>query len=109
MGREIVMYSRSYSCPYVRRAKRVLTRYQVPYHEILINQVPAARRKVVEWTGFESVPTIIVIDPGQDLPYQPPSPLPAGTSPRGVDRGSMITEPSEQQLTAWLRRHSFID
>ncbi len=108
MKKELVMYSRSYGCPFVQSAKRVLERHQVPFREILINQDPAAKSRVLEWTSFESVPTIIVADKGRDLPFEPPSPLPAGSSPRGVDRGSMITEPSEEQLADWLRGHGFI-
>lgn len=109
MGREIVMYSRSYGCPYVRTAKRVFDRHQLTYREIFVNQIETAKDRVIQWTGFESVPTIIVADEGQDLPYQAPTLLPLGTSPRGVDRGSLITEPSDEQLTKWLRQHGFID
>ena len=108
MEKEIVMYSRNYGCPYVRTAKRVLDRHQLTYREILINKIPAAKKRVVNWTGFQSVPTIIVADRGHDLPCEPPAPLRAGSSPKGVNRGSMITEPSEQQLTDWLRQHAFI-
>lgn len=108
MEKEIVMYSRTYGCPYVRTAKRVFDQHQLAYREILINKIPVAKKRVVKWTGFESVPTIIVADRGHDLPYEPPAPLPARSSPRGVNRGSMITEPSEQQLTDWLRQHAFI-
>lgn len=108
MVKEIVVYSRTFGCPYVSSAKQVLHRFNLSYREILINQVPKARRRVVEWTGFESVPTIIAALRGQDLPYEPPAPLPAGASPRGINRGSMITEPSAAQLEEWLRQHAFI-
>jgi len=108
MEKEIVMYSRTYGCPYVRTAKRVLDRHQLAYREIFINKIPVAKKRVIEWTGFESVPTIIVADRGHDLPYAPPARLPARSSPRWVNRGSMIPEPSEQQLTDWLRQHTFI-
>ncbi len=108
MAKEIVVYSRSFGCPYVSTAKQVLDRYRLPFREILINQVPEARKRVLEWTGFESVPTIIVAFKGQDLPCEPPAPLPAGASPRGINRGSMITEPSAAQLEEWLRQHAFI-
>jgi hypothetical protein len=32
----------------------------------------------------------------------------AATSPRCADRGSMITEASEEELTRWLQKHGFI-
>ena len=108
MEKEIVMYSRTYGCPYVRTAKRVFDQHQLAYREILINKIPVAKKRVVKWTGFESVPTIIVADRGHDLPYEPPAQLRARSSPRGLNRGSMITAPSEQQLTDWLRQHAFI-
>ena len=68
MGYELVMYSRTRACPYVRAAKRVLERENVPYREIYIDEDSQAEQRVVDWTGFKSVPTIIVALPGEDLP-----------------------------------------
>jgi glutaredoxin len=107
MPYELVMYSRFSPCPFVRTAKRVLERENVPYREIYIDQDPTAKQRVLDWTGFQSVPTIIVANPGEDLPYEEPAPL-IDESPRGIDRGSMITEPGEIQLEKWLKKHSFI-
>ena len=109
MDKEIVMYSRSYGCPFVRIARRVLDRHKIPYREILINQDSFAKQRVIEWTGFESVPTIVIALRGKDTPYQLPAKLPAGSSPRGINRGTMITEPSKRQLEDWLRQHDFLD
>jgi glutaredoxin len=108
MQYELVMYSRFSPCPYVRTAKRVLERENIPYREIYIDQDPGAKQLVITWTGFQSVPTIIVTRPGENLPYEEPAPLAQGASPRGIDRGSMITEPGEIQLEEWLRHHGFI-
>jgi glutaredoxin len=108
MDKEIVMYSRTYGCPYVRTAERVLARHQVPYREIYIDRDSVAKKRVVDWTGFESVPTIVVAKTGEDLPFEEPGFLGRGSSPRGVNRGSMITEPSDEQLVNWLREHQFI-
>ncbi len=96
-------------CPYVRVAKKIVDRHQITCREILINQVPSAKEQVIGWAGFQSIPTIIVANEGQDLPVKAPAPLAPGTSPRGVNRGTMITEPSDQQLIEWLRQHGFID
>jgi len=109
MDYEIVMYSRFSPCPYVRTAKRLLDREGIPYREIYIDEDPAAKQRVIEWTGFQSVPTIILALPGELVPYVPPQPLAPGASPRGIDRGSMITEPSESQLENWLRQHGWIE
>lgn len=105
---ELVMYSRTRSCPYVRAAKRVLDREKIPYREIFIDQDEDAKARVLEWTGYQSVPTIIIARPGEDLPYEDPEPLEEGESPRGIDRGSMITEPGEMKLEDWLRKHDFM-
>ncbi|MBN1314656.1 MAG: glutaredoxin family protein [Anaerolineales bacterium] len=107
--KEIVMYSRSYGCPYVKSAKRILDKHQLAYRQILIDRDSAAKARVVEWTGFESVPTIVAANHGSDLPFEPPTPLPAGASPKDVNRGSMITEPSNQSLTNWLYQNDFIE
>jgi glutaredoxin len=101
---ELVMYSRETPCPFVSLARRVLAENGVPYHELFIDHDKLAERRVLEWTGFLSVPTLIVALPGETLPYASPTPLPLGSSPRGIDRGAMITEPDESQLCAWLRR-----
>jgi hypothetical protein len=63
---------------------------------------------VLTWTGFLSVPTLIVADAGSLLPYEEPSPLPPGASPRGINRGAMITEPGIDDLTRWLQQHGLI-
>jgi glutaredoxin len=108
MEYEVVMYSRSSSCPFVRTAKRVFDRENVPYREVYIDQDADAEQRVIAWTGYKSVPTIIVARTGEDLPFEEPEPLEAGASPRGIDRGSMITEPGEIKLEGWLRQHGFI-
>lgn len=108
MEYEIVMYSRFSPCPYVRSAKRVLDREGIPYREIFIDEDPAAEQRVIEWTGFQSVPTIILARPGEIVPYEEPKPLAPGASPRGINRGTMITEPGEIQLENWLAEHGFL-
>jgi len=104
---EILMYGRTTFCPYQRIARRVFEQYNIPIREIMIDQNPEALERVINWTGFRSVPTIIVTLPGEFLPYEEPAPLTV-SSPRGVDRGSMITEPSENELVAWLTKHGFL-
>jgi len=108
MDKEILVYTRSLFCPYQRRADRVFERYNLTPRSILIDQDPEAEARVIGWTGFKSVPTIVVVRPGELLPYEEPAPLEVGASPRGIDRGSMITEATEEQLVEWLLRHGFI-
>ena len=106
-AKELVMYTRG-GCPMVGLAKRVLHDYQVPYREIAIDGDDKARQWVLNSTGFLSVPTLIVARIGDNLPFEEPLPLTRGVSPRGINRGAMITEPSMGQLTAWLEQHGFI-
>jgi len=103
--KELVMYTRSTPCMFVNTARSVLETEGIPYREIQIDTDPTARERVLAWTGFLSVPTLIITAPDAWVPLEEPSPLPSGASPRGVDRGGMITEPSAAQLAAWLRKH----
>ncbi|MCB9451019.1 MAG: glutaredoxin family protein [Anaerolineaceae bacterium] len=109
MDKELVMYSRSWGCPFVSLAKRVLADYGVTYQEIMIDIDGTARERVLDWTGFLSVPTLVVAHPGEIVPYTTPTPLTPGYSPRGINRGTMITEPNVDQLVAWLMEQGFID
>jgi glutaredoxin len=108
MTKELVMYSRTLSCPFITLAKRVLDDYAVPYRELYIDKDETARKRVLNWTGFLSVPTLVISEPGGDLPYETPASLASGASPRGVNRGTMITEPNIEELTGWLKQHGLI-
>lgn len=105
---ELIMYSRSTGCPFVSLAKRVLEDYALDYSEIFIDDDEIARERVRAWTGFLSVPTLVVAQQGDILPLSEPEPLAKGISPRGIDRGHMITEPNMAQLIDWLKQHRFI-
>lgn len=106
---ELVMYSRTTGCPYISTAKRVLNTHNIPYRELFIDMDSTARERVLEWTGFLSVPTLVVALPGQDLPYEAFDNLAPGASPRGIDRGPMLTEATTGELEAWLKKHRFIE
>jgi glutaredoxin len=108
MSFELVMYSRTTPCPYVSTARRVLAAYNIPYRELFIDQDEIYKQRVLDWTGFLSVPTLIVAHNGQDLPYTTFAALPQGASPRGVNRGPMLTEANEAELVAWLRQHGWL-
>ena len=109
MANNLVMYSRTFGCPFISLAKRVLSDHAVTYREIMIDKDSSAKQRVLDWTGFLSVPTIIVAADGEDLPVEPPTSLEPGTSPRGVDRGTMITEPNIEELLTFLKRHGFVE
>lgn len=109
MDKEIVMYVRNAYCPSVALARDLLNRYNIPYREISINNDPVMAERVREWTGFLSVPTIILTNPGEDLPYTDFLPRPADRPLKGYDRGPMITEPNNKDLEDWLHRHGYLN
>lgn len=108
MDKELVMYSRTFGCLYISTAKKTLSEYDVSFREIFIDKDDKARQYVLNWTGFLSVPTLIVANTGDNLPYQAPVPLEKGQSPRGINRGTIITEASRDELIAWLAQHKFL-
>lgn len=108
MTKTLVMYSRTTGCPYITLAKRVLNDHHVHYDEVYIDKDDTARERVLAWTGFLSVPTLVIANAGSVMPSSDPLPLESGRSPRGIDRGSMITEPSYDELARWLKKHGFI-
>ena len=84
------------------RARARLAELEVKYQAVDIEQDPGAAQRVEEWVGFRSVPTIVVAEEGALGPSEGPEPLPEGSGPRGVDRGYLISEPSDDQLDAFL-------
>jgi glutaredoxin len=109
MDKEIVMYVRSAYCPTVALARDLLNRYKIPYREINISDVPAMADRIKEWTNFHSVPTLIIANRGEDMPYTDFLPRPADRSIKGYNRGPMITEPNNKELEDWLYQHGFLD
>ncbi len=107
-AKELVMYTRTSGCPFVSIAKRVLHEHNISYREVFIDKDDSARQRLLDWVGFLSVPTLLVADPGDVLPVEPPAHLEPGKSPRGIDRGVMITEASAHELLAWLQKHDFV-
>lgn len=105
----LVMYTGStFICPYVKIAQRLLSEHNIPYETVDIDRDDMARARVQNWTGFLSVPTLVVAAPGTVLPIIEPEPLEPASSPSGIDRGHMITEPSRKELQNWLVKHGFL-
>lgn len=108
MNKELIVYGRTYPCGDQTRAQRFLRANNVSYRQINIDQDEEAARFVEEWVGHRSVPTIVVAQSGDRLPIAQPEPLPAGRSARSYDRGTMITEPSEEALQKFLARNGIM-
>lgn len=107
-GKEIVIYASRERHHEVELIGQVLRQYHVPHREVSIDCDPAALGRVLLWTGRRSVPTLVAVDHGRDDPYQPPHPVKSWAGARGVDRGSIISEPSESELVTWLKRQGFV-
>ena len=101
----LVVYGRSSFCPDMMRWDHWLKRNPVDHVAFDIDTDRDALAKVVAWTGHQSVPTLVIAaDDGVD-PIEVPSDLPEGRGPRGVDRGTMLTEPNPGQVEVFLERH----
>lgn len=107
MSKRLVVYTSTW-CPNSRDTERALTEWGVQATFVNIRSDRAAAAKVRAWTGFESVPTAVIAEENSVEPFEPPASLPEGTSPRGVDRGSMLTEASREELRAWLVKHGLL-
>ncbi|MCU0475992.1 MAG: glutaredoxin [Anaerolineae bacterium] len=107
----LVFITRTFGCPMATLARRVLDDYGVPFREVFYDTDPVWRERLLAWTGFLSVPTLFMADPATDpdAPIETPAPLEAGASPRGIDRGAMVTEPFEDELLAWLRKFGLVE
>ncbi len=108
MEKTLIVYGRTAFCPDLARTQRFLAQHQVAYTQINIDQDAEAGARVQQWVGHRSVPTVVVANAGTVTPFEEPAPLAAGRSARSVDRGSIITEPSDQALEAFLKRNGLI-
>ncbi len=108
MAMRVLMYSRETPCPDVDVARRVLGILQVPYEEINIEEDTSSRARVLAWTGRATVPTIVIAEGAGVGPYEPVAPVTPGSSTRGVDRGALISEPSADELLAFLTKHGLV-
>lgn len=108
MDKELIVYGRTFPCPDLMRSQRFLKNKNVSYRLIHIDQDEQAGELVEELVGHRSVPTIVVARKGDVLPIEPPAPLPSGRSARSFDRGTVITEPSDEALSTFLQRHGLL-
>ncbi len=108
MNNRLVVYSSPW-CINCLDTQEALKEWQVDYVNVDIKKDKGAAGRVRTWTGFESVPTLVIAGDNSMEPCQEPAPLVPGGSPRGVDRGTMLTEPTRKELHAWLVKHGILD
>jgi glutaredoxin len=109
MDKEIVMYIRTAYCPGVALARDLLTRYKVAFREVNIDDDSDLAAQLKAWAHHYSVPTLIIANLGEDVPYTDYLPRPTERSIKGYDRGPMISEPNNRDLENWLYKHGFLD
>ena len=108
MDKELIVYGRTFPCPDLARSQRFLNNRNVAYRMIAIDQDEDAGELVERYVGHRSVPTIVVARKGDVQPIEEPTPLPSGRSARSFDRGTLITEPSDEALGNFLQRHGLL-
>ena len=107
MPQQLLVYMTPW-CPTCRDAQEALAEWKVAVCAINIARDREAAQRVRALTGFESVPTLVIAEDTGVEPFEPPAPLPPGSGPRGIDRGSVLTEPTRAQLRAWLIKHGLL-
>ncbi len=108
MAQHLVVYVRNTFCPDQVRARKLLADWKIPYQEINCSEDAEALERIQEWNGHLGVPNIIVAEEGSILPFAEPDPRPVGRSTRNVNRGTLISEPSEDGLREFLKQHHFL-
>jgi glutaredoxin len=107
MAKDLVFYMTTW-CPSCHAAQDALAEWGVTARSVNIGRDREAAGRVHALTGFESVPTFVIVDGAGVDPIAPPTPLPARRGPRGIDRGTVLTEPTNAELKAWLIKNGFL-
>lgn len=106
--KQLIVYGRSVFCPDLARTQRFLQANKIAYTQIDIDLDEAAGSQVEQWVGHRSVPTVVVATANPAVLVSEPTPLPVGRSARSYDRGTLITEPSDEALHTFLSRNGLI-
>ena len=106
--KRLVVYCRDAYCPDQARARQLLDKWGIAYEEVNISRDPQAAKRVQEWNKHLGVPTLIVAEEGSLEPITPPTPLVPGQRTRDLNRGPLISEPSENGLRDFLRQHGLM-
>jgi len=107
MDKELIVYARTAFCPDVMRAVRFLDNNSILYRRIDIDRDEQAGELVESLVGHRSVPTLVIANKGESTPFEEPAPL-VGRNARSVDRGTVITEPSDEALSRFLERNGLV-
>ena len=108
MAKCLVVYTRAIYCPDQQRTRKLLAEWRVPYKEVNCSNDAEGLESIQRWNGHLGVPVVLVAEEGSVLPFREPDPKPVGRSTRDFNRGSLITEPSEQGLREFLTQHGLL-
>jgi len=104
---DLIVYGRSTFCPDLIDTKRWLHAWNVPYRQLNHDLDEQIAQRLDVWLGSRTVPTIVVAERGEVDPIAPPAAADLKAL-RNADRGSMLHEPEEATLHAFLVRHGFL-
>jgi formylglycine-generating enzyme required for sulfatase activity len=104
---DLVVYGRSTFCADLIRMKVWLDAWNVPYRQVQIDLDEPMAYRLDEWLSSRTVPTLVVARYGEVDPISAPSDANLKAL-RNVDRGTMLHEPDEPTLRAFLERHGFL-
>jgi glutaredoxin len=102
------MYCRDSFCPDQARTHRLLGQWGVLYEEVNTTRDRQAAERVQAWNGHLGMPTLVIAEEGSLEPVTPPAPLAAGQRTRDLNRGTLISEPSESGLREFLGQHGLL-
>lgn len=105
---DLVIYGKTTFCPDLENTRRWLHSWRVPYRQISYDLDEQAALRLDSWLGSRTVPTLVIANYGEVTPIHPP--LDADLKHlRNTDRGSILHEPEEATLRAFLVRHGFLN
>jgi len=104
---DLVVYGRSTFCPDLVKLLTWLRAWNVPYRQVQIDLDESVAFRLDHWLGSRTVPTLVIARHGDVDPILPPNEANLSAL-RDTDRGSMLHEPDESTLRAFLTRHGIL-
>ncbi|MEP7286912.1 MAG: SUMF1/EgtB/PvdO family nonheme iron enzyme, partial [Chloroflexota bacterium] len=104
---DLVVYGRTTFCSDLIKTKKWLDAWNVPYRQLSVDTDEQAASRLDRWLGTRTIPTLIVAERNATDPIADPADANLADL-RNADRGSMLHEPEEGTLRAFLIRNGFL-
>lgn len=104
---DLLLYGRSSFCSDVVKVKQWLNNWNVPYRQLNIDVDEEAAFRLDEWLGTRTIPTLVVASRNCIDPISEPVSVDLAHL-RDTNRGSMLHEPEESTLRAFLVENGFL-